>query len=80
MIDKLCPCCGTVQPARVTRTYDAGSYAGEYEAGGAEWQCSSCSGKWTVRNECPGECFALFPPDIERMFADDSVQPFFVGA
>ncbi len=79
MIDKVCPVCDEVHPARVTRTYDAGTYAGHHEVGGAEWQCSGCHAKWTVRNECPGETFAFFPPDIDAML-DDNLEPFFAGS
>jgi transposase-like protein len=79
MFDKRCPVCDEVHPAHVVRTYDAGTYAGEYEAGGAEWQCANCGGKWTIRNENPGECFAFFPPDIDVAFHND-LQPFFAGA
>jgi transposase-like protein len=69
MIDKPCPYCGTVNPARVTRV----------NSGCAEWECSRCGGRWTVKDGRPGECFAFFPPDIDAAMSDD-LEPFFQGA
>jgi hypothetical protein len=43
MIDKPCPWCNTVQPARVVRVDD----------GCAEWECSVCGGRWTVKDGHP---------------------------
>lgn len=61
MIDKLCPSCQTVQPARVTRV----------DSGCAEWQCSGCGMYWTVKDGHPGEAFVFRPPDIQRAISDD---------
>jgi hypothetical protein len=38
MIEKRCPWCNTVQPARVTRV----------DSGCAEWECSACGPRWTM--------------------------------
>ena len=51
MIDKPCPWCQTVQPARVTRV----------DSCCAEWECSGCGGRWTVKDGQPGEAFAFWP-------------------
>jgi hypothetical protein len=66
MIDKRCPCCNTVRPARVTRT----------DAGCTEWECAGCGGRWTVKDGHPGEAFAFWPPDIGGAF-DDGLEPLF---
>jgi len=65
MIDKLCPVCGEVHPARVTRTGPSC----------AEWECSGCGGKWTMKDG-DTDAYAFFPPDIDAVL-DDDVQPFF---
>lgn len=61
MIDKPCPWCGTVQPARVTRT----------DTGAAEWECSGCRGRWTVKNDHPGEAFAFWPADVDAAESEE---------
>jgi hypothetical protein len=33
----------------------------------AEWQCSGCGGRWTVKDGHPGEAFAFWPPDIDAI-------------
>jgi hypothetical protein len=68
MIDKRCPCCDTVQPASVTRT----------NTNCAEWECSGCGGRWTVKNGHAGEAFVFWPPDIDAAF-DNSLEPLFDG-
>ena len=68
MIDKRCPCCNTVRPARVTRT----------DAGCAEWECSGCGGRWTVKDAQPGVAYVFWPPDIDAAF-DNSLEPLFDG-
>ena len=69
MIDKPCPWCQTVQPASVTRV----------DSGCAEWKCSGCGQRWTVKDGYPGEAFAFWPPDIEQALSDD-LEPFFPGS
>jgi len=70
MINKSCPWCGGVEPSRVTRV----------DRGCTEWQCSGCGGRWTVKDDHPGEAFAFFPSDIDAAFGDDNVKPIFEGA
>lgn len=62
MIDKPCPWCETVQPARVTRTDDS--------RGCAEWECSGCGQRWTVKDVHPGQAFAFWPGDVEAAVCD----------
>jgi hypothetical protein len=64
MINKPCPNCGEVQPARVVRVDD----------GCVEWQCSDCAGRWTIKDGYPGEAFAFWPFDVQRALSDD-VEP-----
>lgn len=68
MIDKVCPWCNETHPARVTRT----------DTAAAEWQCSACSGKWTVKDGDTG-AYAFFPPDLADIESDE-IEPFFVGS
>lgn len=69
MIDQHCPLCNTVQPARVTRV----------DRKCAEWECSACRGRWTVKASYPGESFAFWPGDIDAAL-DHSLEPLFPGA
>ncbi len=71
MIDKPCPVCGTVQPAKVTRT----------DTGCTEWECSGCGKRWTVKDGEPDTAYAFFPSDVtEDALLDDSLEPFFAGS
>jgi hypothetical protein len=64
MIDKRCPWCDTVQAARITRI----------DAGAAEWQCAGCGGRWTIRDDHPGEAYVFYPRDIDEAF-NDAIEP-----
>jgi hypothetical protein len=66
MIEKPCPWCGTVRPAKVTRVDDA--------RGCHEWECSGCGMRWTVKDGHPGEAFAFWPADIDATL-DNDLQP-----
>jgi transposase-like protein len=56
MTEKLCPSCEQDHEARITR-----------EAPGmAEWQCTGCGARWTVKDGHPGACFCFWPGDIDR--------------
>jgi hypothetical protein len=66
-IDKFCPCCGTVQPAAISRVDDA--------LGCHEWRCSECSGTCVVKLDQPGKLFAFWPADIDRAL-DSSEKPY----
>jgi hypothetical protein len=63
MMDKSCPYCEQVQPARVTRVDDG--------RGCAEWECSACGQRWTVKDDHPGAAFAFWPDDIDAALSDD---------
>lgn len=66
LIEKFCPWCATVQPARVRRT----------DTGCCEWECSGCHRRFTVRDGHSGEVLAFYPPDIDGAF-DNDLQPLF---
>jgi hypothetical protein len=63
MIDKLCPNCQEVHPARITRV-DGGRRC-------HEWECSGCGMRWTVKDDQPGETFAFWPADVQAAVSDD---------
>jgi hypothetical protein len=59
-IEKRCPGCGQVHPARVTRQ----------DRDATEWECSFCRYRWNIRGN-DGTPYSFMERDCDRILQND---------